>query len=75
MSAFFDLLDGIGQAFISLINFVVDLVSDLVWFVGFISEMLPAMPAFFTWLPAGLSTILFSCIGVVVVLRILGRSD
>lgn len=75
MGAIIDFFQGIGNALVSLVNFIVDLVSDLVWFVGLIGEMIPVMPAFFTWLPAGLATILGSCIAVVVVLRILGRSD
>lgn len=75
MSAIFDFIATIGDALIAYIEFAVKNLMDLIWFVGFLAEMLPAMPAFFTWLPHGFVTILAVAFSVVVILRILGRSD
>lgn len=75
MSAIVEFFVGIGDAIVALFNFVVDFLADLIWFIGFIVQMIPAMPSFFTWLPAGLAGMLGLAIGVVVILRILGRGD
>lgn len=75
MSTIIEFFVGIGNALVSAIRFLVDIVGDLIWFVKLTAEMIPAMPAFWTWLPAGLAYLLGLTISIVVVLRILGRSD
>lgn len=75
MSAIIDFFATLGDAIIALIEFVVKMVSDLVWFVGFLAEMLPAMPAFFAWLPSGFVAILIAAFSIVIILRVLGRSS
>lgn len=75
MGVIIDFLSGIGQAISAIFQFIVDLVQDLIWFIAFLVEMIPALPALFTWLPAGLSVILAIGIAIVIILRIIGRSD
>ncbi len=75
MSAIFDLLHGIGQAFTAIVNFVVDMVQDLVWLAQTLTDLAPAIPAFFTWLPPTVGGALYTCIGVAIVLRLLGMGD
>lgn len=75
MSAIVEFLTGIGDAILAFVTFITDIVADLIWFVELLVELIPAMPAFWTWLPGGLAYILGLCISVVVILRILGRGD
>lgn len=75
MNAIIDFFTGIGNALLSLINFIIDFIGDLLWFIGFLGELLPAMPAFWTWLPPALGSLMILTISVVVILRILGRGD
>ena len=75
MGVIIDFLSGIGQAISAIFQFIVDLVQDLIWFIAFLVELIPAIPALFTWLPAGLVTTLVVGISVVVILRVIGRSE
>ena len=75
MSVIVDFFVGFGEILFAIVNFVVDIVSDLIWFVGFLAELVPAMPIFFSWVPPGLGSMLGLTISVVVILRILGRGD
>lgn len=75
MQEILDFLYALGNIISTAFQFVVDFVGDLIWFIGFIVEMIPVMPAFFTWLPAGMAGMLGLAISVVVILRILGRGD
>ena len=68
MAALMDSLDAI-------INFVVDYFQDALYFAILTVEMIPALPAFFTWIPGALWNIFFMLFGLVVVLRVLGRNE
>lgn len=57
-----------------LIDFIVSMIGDLVYLVGLLGDMLTTLPAFFTWLPAAVGSLLMVTFTVLVVLRILGRS-
>lgn len=68
-----------GQAILdalsALMTFLVDFFADLVYFAKLVVELLPALPAFFTWIPASMWVLFSMLFGLVVVLRVLGRNE
>ena len=75
MTVIIEFFSTLGESILALIRFVIDMVGDLIYFVTLLGELIPVMPAFWTWLPGGLAYTLGLCLSIVVVLRILGRSD
>lgn len=75
MNVIIEFFTTLGNAIVGVIEFVINMVRDLVYMVRLFMEMLPAMPAFWTWLPAGLVYLLGLTFSIVVIFRILGRGD
>lgn len=82
MQTIINLLSSVGQFFttlgrsiVSLIDFVMSMISDLLYLVEMLVELLPALPAFFTWLPSAAVTTVILAFSILVTLRILGRSS
>lgn len=73
MSVIIEFLTTFANGIIALIDFVIGMVGDLVYFVKILAESTAALPAFITWLPGGLVAILVLTLTVVVILRVLGR--
>lgn len=73
MSSIISFFQSIGDGIKAAISFLVDLVSDLVYTVKLITQMVAELPNLFGWLPAGLITILLTLFGIVVIYKILGR--
>lgn len=75
MNVIIEFFTTLGNAIVGLIEFLINMVRDLIYMVQLLVEMLPALPAFWTWLPAGLVYLLTLTFSIVVVFRILGRGD
>lgn len=75
MAAFFELLSGIGDAIIGLIDFLISMVQDLIYAVGLLVQLTPAIPIFFIWLPAGFVAVLVVIISIAIIFRVLGWSS
>ena len=75
MGAIIDFIKSIGEAIIALVEFVIKMIGDLIYVVGLLGELLPVLPNFLTWLPAAVGSLLMVVFGVLVVLRVLGRSE
>lgn len=75
MGAIIDFIKSIGEAIIALVTFVVKMVGDLIYVVGLLAEIIPVLPNFFTWLPAAVGSLLMVVFGVLIILRVLGRSE
>lgn len=75
MNVIVDGILGLLEALGAALDFFWGMIKDLVLFAGWLVEMIPAAPAFWTWLPSGLAYLLGLAVSVVVVLRILGRSE
>lgn len=73
MDALFQILSSIGDAIVGVIDFVVSFFMDLVYIVQLIGSILLQIPSFFSWLPAGLSTLIILIITVASVYKIAGR--
>ena len=73
MGAILDILKSFIDAVIALINFIIKMIGDLIYFIGLLGELIPALPSFFTWLPPVALSVLLTVFTIVVILRILGR--
>lgn len=63
------------DAFGAIIDFIVDFFQDMLYFAVLVVELIPALPAFFTWIPASVWVVFSMLFGLVVVLRVLGRNE
>lgn len=75
MSAIISFFETLGNAIIAFIEFIIDIVRDLIWLIELLADLSPAAPAFWTFLPAGFAYLLALTLSIVVILRILGRSE
>ena len=57
----------------SLIEFVVDLVEDLVYVVTLCGEFVAKIPDLFSWLPNEILALIITLFAIVVIYKILGR--
>ena len=73
MDALISFFEGIGNAIVSAFNFVVSLVSDIVYMIQLTGKFLAQIPSYFSWIPAEITTLLIVLFSVVVIYKILGR--
>lgn len=73
MQAIIDFFIGVGDFLKSIVTFIIDTISDLVYVVKLIGSMVAQIPSLIGWLPAGCIALLLTLFGVVVVYKILGR--
>lgn len=73
MGAILKILNAFFSSVCALIQFLLDSISDLIYFIGLLGELIPALPSLFTWLPPVAVSVLLTVFGIVVILRILGR--
>lgn len=64
---------GIADVVTSLIDFVVGIVSDLVYVVMLCNEFVQKIPLYFSWLPTPIITVIVTIFAIVVIYKILGR--
>ena len=74
MDVLISFISGIGDAILGVIDFVVSLVSDLVYLVTILGDILLQIPALFSWIPAEISGILIVGISIAAILKIAGRN-
>lgn len=68
-----DFLRGIGEAILSVIDFIISLFKDLVYMIQMLADVVVNIPTYFSWLPGEILAILIALISVVVIYKILGR--
>ena len=68
-----DFLRGIGEAILSVIDFIISLFKDLVYMIQMLADVVVNIPNYFSWLPGEILAILVALISVVVIYKILGR--
>lgn len=73
MDALISFFEGIGNAIVSAFNFVVSLVSDIVYMIQLTGKFLAQIPSYFSWIPAEITALLVVLFSVVVIYKILGR--
>lgn len=68
-----DFLSAIGDAIVSVINFVISFFSDLVYMIQLTGKFVLAIPSYFSWLPPELLASITTIFFIVVIYKILGR--
>lgn len=75
MQFILDFLNAITTAISTAFNFMVDMVNDLVYFLGLIGKFVTEIPNYFSWLPPQILVLFISAITLLAVLRLIGRSE
>lgn len=73
MNALLDFLKGIGNAIVSVIDFVMGLFEDLVYMIKLLGQVVLNIPYYFSWLPPQILALVVLIISIVVIYKILGR--
>lgn len=73
MQAILDVLKSIGEFFSTVINFVVNMVQDLVYVVELMGMTIAKIPQYISFLPSSVVSIFVVALTLIVVYKILGR--
>lgn len=73
MDSVIEFFKGIGEAIVSVFDFLVSLFEDLVYVITLLGKFIAQVPSYFSWLPTELIVILSSILAVVVIYKIMGR--
>ncbi len=73
MDALVSFFTGIGNAIISIFDFIISFFSDLIYVIQLLGKVVLSIPSYFSWLPSGISALLVTLFGIVVIYKILGR--
>lgn len=68
-----DFFLNMGNVIMSLVDFVIGIVEDLVYVVSMCTQFVIKIPLFFAWLPTGVVALVVTIFGIVVIYKILGR--
>lgn len=66
-------LEGIWDAILTVIEFVIDFIKDIIYVVQLVGETVLKIPDYIGWLPTGFVSIILVIFSVVVIYKILGR--
>lgn len=73
MQGILSFFQGIGDAIVAVIDFVISFFGDIVYLIQLLGKALASLPGYIDWLPAPMVALLLVLIGVVVIYKILGR--
>lgn len=73
MKALIDLVTGFIDLVVSLVEFVFQTISDIVYMIGLLGNMIVNLPAYFGWIPSAIVSSIVVIFSIVVVYKILGR--
>lgn len=68
-----DFFLNMGNVIMSLVDFVIGIVEDLVYVVTLCTKFVLTIPRFFAWLPSGVVALIVTIFAIVVIYKILGR--
>lgn len=68
-----DFFKSIGNVIMSLVDFVIGIIQDLVYVVKLCNEFILKIPTLFVWLPTGVIALIVVIFGIVVIYKIMGR--
>lgn len=68
-----DFLQGIWDFLSLIINFIIGLIDDIVYFGKLIRSLAYMIPRVYTWIPIPISICIGVCISLFLLLRIIGR--
>lgn len=73
LQAIVDFFIGLASVIGSIIDFVVDMMGDLLFIVGLLAKFMIEIPVYFFWLPEGISGLVYTAFGIVVIYMIMNR--
>lgn len=73
MDGIIGFLRGIGSAIVAAFDFIIGFFQDLIYIIQLTGKFLLQIPAYFSWLPAELLSMLVVLFGIVVIYKIMGR--
>lgn len=73
MDAVISFFVGIGNAIISVFDFVISFFGDLIYVIKLLGKIVLSLPSYFSWLPGSYSSLLLTLFAIVVIYKILGR--
>ncbi len=73
MKALVEFIKGIAEGVTAAIDFLFGTIQDLVYMVKLLGQFILDVPAYLSWLPAGVVAIFITIFSIVVIYKILGR--
>lgn len=73
MDAVISFFKGLGNAIISIFDFIISFFSDLIYVIQLLGKVVLSIPNYFSWLPDGITTMLITLFAIVVIYKVLGR--
>lgn len=73
MQAIVDFFTGLFDIVVSLVEFVISFIGDIVYVIELTGVFVSNIPSYFAWMPSVYVTIIVSIFSVVVIYKILGR--
>lgn len=66
-------LEGIWDAILTVIEFVIDFIKDIIYVVQLVGETVLKIPDYIGWLPSYLIATIVAIFAIVIIYKILGR--
>lgn len=73
MKAIIDFFTGFVDIVVSLVNFVIDTIMDLVYMISLLGSMIANIPAYFGWIPSAIVSSIVVIFSIVIIYKIIGR--
>lgn len=73
MDAIINFFVGLNDVFTSVIDFVIDFFSDLVYVIGLLGSFVLYIPTYFSWLPGEIIYLVATAFSIVVIYMVLNR--
>lgn len=73
MKALVEFIKGIAEGVTAAIDFLFGIIEDLVYMVKLLGQFILDIPAYLSWLPAGVVAIFITIFGIVVIYKVIGR--
>lgn len=73
MDAVVSFFKGIGNAIVSVFDFVISFFQDLIYVIQLLGKFLGQLPQYLSWMPSSVSGLLITLFAIVVIYKILGR--
>lgn len=73
MQALIDFFVTLGDVIVSLVEFIISFISDLIFVIGLLGSLILKIPMLFAWFPSAFVSLLITIFGIVVIYKILGR--
>lgn len=62
-----------GEVFMSITNFLIGLIEDIVYIVKLVGTLVLNIPYYFSWLPESILVLVVGIFAIVVIYKVLGR--